>query len=300
MSSPSSTSTKYEQPVPVKSINKIVRFKNEVKENNTTQSSKKLNFNKKSSTERPLTNINDTLQRIQKKKKLLVKEISTDIRKSKEVFSNVKPSTMSKNHAARPANNDIRQERLTNYAKLPDSFYNSQLETLKKHILKNKSKTNDSKFNESTNVDLMKYINVLLKMTPSDVENLSISSCSSVYLEESILENSKKNNAQYYSELLKCISKCLNSDMSDISQDTMFDSPKNIHLLNRLQDISNYYFKKTHEMKNICDESLQLSNDQLKEQNIETEDEIPEYVSIIITNNYAISNCYVLFLEICL
>jgi len=47
MSSSSSTSTKYEHPVPVKSINKIVRFKNNVNVNNTTQSSKKLNFNKK-------------------------------------------------------------------------------------------------------------------------------------------------------------------------------------------------------------------------------------------------------------
>lgn len=279
VSSSSTTSTQYKQPVCVKSINKTVHFEKQLNENNTIQSSKKLSINKKSATERPLKNINNTLQRIRQKKQLLVKEISSnkisDTKKLKEISSNNQISTTSKKYVAKPANNDIRQESPTNYAKLPDSFYNSRLETLKKYITKNKSKTNDSKYNESINEDLMKYINVLLKMTPSDIDNLSISSCSSVKMEESILEHSK-NNTQYYYEILNCISKCLNLDMSDISQDTMFDSPKNINFLNRLQNISNYYLEKMHEMKSICDESPHISNNKLKEQNIEAVDEFPK------------------------
>lgn len=207
----------------------------------------------------PLRNINNMLNRIKNKKQLLTKEISddtkSDIKKSKII------SKTSSNRCA--AGNDLCKESLTNYAKLPDSFYNCQLKMLKDQFSKKKFKLNDSKNTESINLNLMKYINMLLKMTPSDVDNLSISSCSSVKLEESSLHHSKQNeNLQYYNEMLNCISKCLNIDTSDTSRDTIFDSPKNINLLNKFQELTNYYSEKTHEMKNICDESLQVLNEQ--------------------------------------
>jgi len=274
VSSSSSTSTQCKQSaVPGKSINKTVWFENKLNQNNVIQSNQKLNLNKKTTTERPFKNIHNTLQRIRQKKQLLTKEISVnkkpDFKKLKEVPSNPKTPITSKKGVFIPSGNDIRQENSTSYAKLPDSFYNSLLETLKK------MKTNDAKCNKPVNINLMEYINVLLKMTPSDIDNLSISSCSSVRIEESICQHSK-NNKQYYSEILNCISKCLNSDISDISQDAILDSPKNINLLNRLQDISKYYLEKTHEIKNICDESPQISNNEFAEQKVETEDSILE------------------------
>lgn len=265
MSSSSSTSINYEEPK--ESIKKTVSFKNKINEKNTVQSSSNLNYNSKFTNEKPLRNINNTLQRIKKKKQLLVTEISANMKpnfnKSNVMYLN------SKNVPKRcTADSNLPNESPTNYAKLPNSFYNSKLEGLKK--IANKKDIN-LKCNSSTNVNLMEYINILLKMTPSDVENLSTSSCSSVKLEESIFEHSK-TNTQFFSEMLNCISKCLNSDIPDLSQDTMFvNSPKNFNLLNKLKELSNYYLEKTYEIKNICDEDPQILNDKLNELNIEVD-----------------------------
>lgn len=209
-----------------------------------------------------MKNVNNIYQRIKKKKKLLAKEISAetknDVKKSKAmspvpIFSPIPKKC--------ETGSDLKKLSPLNYARLPDSFYNNQLEILKEQISKKKSKPNDSKCNKLLNEDLMLYINELLKMTPSDIANLSASSCSSVQLEESIISQCPKQNTQYYKELLSCISKCLNEDISDVSQDTAFDSPKNIKLLNRLQNLANYYLDNTHKMKNICEEFPRTSNE---------------------------------------
>lgn len=244
---------------------KTVKFKNKVNEEHTVQSNSNFNYDSKSTAKMPLTNINNTLQRIKQKKQLLVKEISDnmkpDIKKSNVMSLITKTLPTSKRCAA---GSNLCEDSPTKYAVLPNSFNNSTFEALKELVSKDKSKSNSS-----INVDLMKYINVLLRMTPSEIENLSTSSCSSiVVLEESVLEHSKLNIN--YSEILNCISKCLNSDISDISRDT-FDSPKNINLLNKLQELSNYYLEKTHEMKNICDEHPQILNDRLNKPIIEAD-----------------------------
>lgn len=251
---------------PAESIKKTISLKtieNE-KKKNALQSSCELNYKKKLSAEKPLKNINNTVQRIKKKKQLLKKEISAG---SKNEIESPK-SKMSPIHNRRKAGNDLLKVSPIKYALPPDSFYD-QLDVLKKQFSKKTSKLNNLKSNTSINKDLIQYINTLLKMTPSDIDNLSISSCSSIKLEESILQCSLKNE-QYYSEILNCISKCLNADISDLSQETMFDSPKNINLLNRLQNLTNYYLDKTREMKNICNESSPIENNV----NTKTETEI--------------------------
>lgn len=219
-----------------------------------------------------MKNINNVLQRIKNKKQLLAKEISADTKVDKSKTIKTKPlapkiSPIPKRRAA--GSNNLHIESPIKYAKLPDSFYNNQLESLKKQIPQKNSKSNTA-----INEDLMVYINLLLKMTPTDVDNLSVSTCSSIQPSECTLQESNKNT-QYYSELLNCISKCLNTDISDINQDPMFDSPKNISLLNRLQELSNYYLEKTCKIKNICDESPCIHNDEVNEEHdIETETEI--------------------------
>lgn len=261
--------------LPVKLTKKTTSFKNDAVQknsklknvkistckNNTIQSNSKLNNTKKSTADRSLKNINNTLQRIKNKKQLLTKEISvnkiTEVEKSNTVP--LKSETLPI-HKRCTHDYNIYKKSPINYAKLPDSFYNSQIKTLKEQISKEKTKS-IQKYNEPVNVDLMRYINVLLKMSPSDIDNLSISSCSSVQLEENILTHSKKNT-QFYSEMLDCISKCLNSDISDINQDTTFESPKNINIISKLQELTNYYLDKAHEIKNICDEPFKILNEQ--------------------------------------
>lgn len=295
----SSTSTNTNNVCPVEAIKKIkedIRFKNIEENENTSQYNSKQNNQKKItavkplnnlnkcsiesikktiqlknienekkySVEKPLKNINNTVQRIKKKKQLLKKEISAGSKKIETEFLNSKMSPIDNRYKA---GNDLLKMSPINYASLPDSFYN-QLDSLKKQFSNKNSKLNNSICNTSINIDLIQYINTLLKMTPSDIDNLSISSCSSIKLEESVLPCSSKNQ-QYYSEILNCISKCLNVDISDLSEETMFDSPKNINLLNRLQNLTNYYLDKTREMKNICDESSPNENNQ----NTETETE---------------------------
>lgn len=248
---------------PAGSIKKTILPRNIENEKNALQFNSKLNNKKKLCTENPLKDINITVQRIKKKKQLLKKELSASSKKNETDSPN---SKMSPIYNRCEAGNDLVSP--INYALPPDSFYD-QLDILKKQISKKKSKLNNLKCNKSINADLIQYINKLLKMTPSDIDNLSISSCSSIKLEESILQCSSKNE-EYYSEMLNCISKCLNADISDLSQKTMFDSPQNINLLNRLQNLTNYYLDKTREMKNICNESSPIENDK----NTETETEI--------------------------
>lgn len=249
---------------PVKPTKKNICFENTSSKTNVVQSSvSKSNNNIKTATDKPLRNINNTLQRIKKKKKLLAKEISdnamTDCKKSKIMAPDPTVSTLPKRSTSFCTTFDsLRNQNSVNLAKLPDSFYNDQLNTLKEELNKKKTKEN---YNPLINVDLMKYISILLKMTPRDVDNLSTSSCSSVNIEESILQHSNKTT-QYYSELLKCISKCLNVDLSELSPNATFDSPNNIKYINRLQEITNYYLEKTHEMKNICEESSPNYNKQ--------------------------------------
>jgi len=235
------------------------------------QPSTKLNYKEKLTSGKPLQNINNIMQRIKNKKQLLVKEIgTTESAGANNQFKTVSliPKT---SHIPKCccAGNSLQKEIPVNYAKLPDSFYNDQLDTLKKQISKKQFEVLDSKNNKSINEDLMAYINTLLKMSPSDVDNLSISSCSSVKVEESVLQHSEKDT-QYYCKMLNCISKCLNTNISDINQDTVFDSPKNINVLNKLQQLTNYYLEKTHEMKNICDETPQVINDELNEKSYKT------------------------------
>jgi len=259
ISSSTSTSTNYEQPT-----KKTIHFENESKKK-IKQPNIKLNYKEKFTSGKPLQNINNTLQRIKNKKQLLVKEITagTGVKTGADVKKMKTISTISKN-ASIPkrccAGDDLREEIPVNYAQLPDLFYNGQLDMLKEQVSKKKFECLDSKSNLSINENLMEYINILLKMSPSDVDNLSISSCSSVKLEESILQCSEKDT-QYYCKMLNCISKCLNSDISDINQDTVFNSPKNINLLNRFQQLTDYYLEKTHEMKNICNEPSQNLNE---------------------------------------
>lgn len=239
---------------------KTIHFEDKTYKNNIDQSSYKTSNQKKSTPEKPMRNINNMLQRIKKKKQLLAKEISTnsnDIKKPK-IISAIE--TVSTNKMCAAINSCIVSP--INYAKLPDTFYNNQLETLKEQISKHKSHFNNSKCTKPINTDLIRYINILLKMTPSDVDNLSTSSCSSIKLEENVIKCSKKDT-QYYCKMLNCISKCLNIDISDISQDSIFDSPKNINLLNKLQELTNFYSEKTVEMKNICDESFKLKGENI-------------------------------------
>lgn len=263
ISSSTSTSTNYEQP-----IKKTIHFEKESKKK-IQQPNTKLNYKENFTSGKPLQNINNTLQRIKNKKQLLVKEITagTSIKTGPDVKKMKTISTISKNvsipkRCCAGDDDDLQEEIPVSYAQLPDSFYNSQLDMLKEQVSKKKIECLDSKSHLSINENLMSYINILLKMSPSDIDNLSISSCSSVKLEESILQCSEKDT-QYYRKMLNCISKCLNSDISDINQDTAFNSPKNINLLNRLQQLTDYYLEKTHEMKNICNEPSQILNEKI-------------------------------------
>ncbi|KAL5239679.1 hypothetical protein ACI65C_007089 [Semiaphis heraclei] len=258
------------------------------------QPSVKLNYKEKFTSGKPLQNINNIMQRIKNKKQLLVKELSTgtsgntgaDIKKMNTVPSIPSTVPMPKRCYA---GNGLREENLVSYAQLPDSFYKGQLDTLKEQISQKQFKVLDPKNNESINEDLMAYINTLLKMSPSDVDNLSISSCSSIPFEESVLQHSEKDT-QYYCKMLKCISKCLNTDISDLNQ-TVFESPKNINLLNKLQQLTNYYLEKTNEMKNICDETPQIVNEKSFETNANS---IKENSSINLSSSSSVDGEYIL------
>ncbi|XP_026804499.1 uncharacterized protein LOC113548045 [Rhopalosiphum maidis] len=287
----SSTSTRsYEQPT-----KKIIHFEKESKKK-IQQPNTKLNYKEKFTSGKPLQSINNTLQRIKKKKQLLAKEITagSSVNTGAEIKKKKTVSKSSPLHKRCCAGDNLRKEIPVNYAQLPDSFYNDQLDILKEQISKKNLKCLNPKSHPSINENLMSYINALLKMSPSDVDNLSISSCSSVKLEESILQHSEKDT-EYYCKMLNCISKCLNLDISDINQDTVFSSPKNINLLNRLQQLTNYYVEKTHEMKNICDEPSQILNDKLNEKTLETDaNTSKKNNSINLSSNSSVDGEYIL------
>ncbi|XP_008181298.3 uncharacterized protein LOC100574971 [Acyrthosiphon pisum] len=167
---------------------------------------------------------------------------------------------------------DLPKESL-NYVGLPNSFYNSTLKVLEEYVKDKKQKKSKSNNNNWINIELMRYICNLLKMSPNEIDNLSVSSNSGVQLEQSILEISK-SNLEYHKDILNYISKCLDSNLSDISRDQAFSSPQYIGLLDKLYKLADYYTEKAQEMRNICLESPRVEINSLDEDSVEqiTED----------------------------
>lgn len=193
----------------------------------------------------PLENITEMLNWIKKKKRLLFDEIYTNQASISSLQSiNNKSDTYK----------DLSKEKF-NCVGLPDSFYNNTLKILEEYVRNKKqikSKSNNN--NTWTNKELMRYICNLLKMSPNEVDNLSVSSNSSIQIEQSILEISK-SNLEYHKDILNYISKCLDSNLCDINQDQAFSSPQYIGLLDKLYKLADYYTEKAQEMRNICLES---------------------------------------------
>lgn len=181
---------------------------------------------------------------IKKKKRLLFDEFYTN-----QTPKNDLQSINSKNDILR----DLPKESPNGYAGLPDSFYNTTLKILEEYV-KNKEQKKSKSNNKNTwiNIELMKYMSNLIKMSPNEIDDLSVSSNSSVQLEQSILEISKAN-LEYHKDILNYISKCLDNNSSD--QDHTFSSPHYIGLLDKLYKLADYYVEKAHEMRNICLES---------------------------------------------
>lgn len=195
----------------------------------------------------PLENINEMLCWIKKKKRLLFDEFHTNQASISDIQSmNNKSDTI----------RDSPIENSNNYVGLPESFYNSTLKVLEEYVKnkkQNKSKSNNN--NTWINMELMKYISNLLKMAPNEIDNLSVSSISSIqFVEQSILEISKAN-LEYHSDILNYISKCLDSNLCDINLDQVFNSSQYIGLLDKLYKLADYYAEKAQEMRKICLES---------------------------------------------
>lgn len=189
------------------------------------------------------------LKWIKKKKRLLFDEIYTNQAPINDIHSiNIKNDTY----------RDSPKENPNSYVGLPDSFYNSTLKVLEEYVRNKKQKKSKSNNNNTwINMELMKYICNLSKMSPMEIDNLSMSSNSSTQLEKSILEISKAN-LEYHRDILNYISKCLDSNMYDINQDQTFSSPQYIGLLDKLYKLADYYTEKAHEMRNICLESPRI------------------------------------------
>lgn len=150
---------------------------------------------------------------------------------------------------------DFPKETLNNYVGLPDSFYNTTLRILEEYVKNKKQKKSKSNNNNTwINMELMRYICNLLKMSPNEIDNLSVSSNSSAQLEQSILEISKAN-LEYHKDILNYISKCLESNFSEINRDHSLSSPQYIGLLDKLHKLADYYTEKAQEMRSICLES---------------------------------------------
>ncbi|CAH1738842.1 unnamed protein product [Aphis gossypii] len=208
--------------------------------------------------QRPLENINEMLNWIKKKKRRLFEEIYTN----QASISDLK-SVNSKSDTIR----DLSKESI-NYVGLPNSFYNSTLKVLEEYVRDKKQKKSKSNNNNWINIELMRYICNLLKMSPSEVDNLSVSSNSGIQLEQSILEISKAN-LEYHKDILNYISKCLDTNLSDISQDQALSSPQYIGLLDKLYKLADYYTEKAQEMRNICLESPRVEINSLDEDSLE-------------------------------
>lgn len=212
--------------------------------------------------QRPLENINEMLNWIKKKKRRLFDEIYTNqapINDIQSIYENSKSDTF----------RDQPKEHNINYVGLPNSFYNSTLKVLEEYVRDKKQKKSKSNNNNNwINMELMRYICNLLKMSPNEIDNLSVSSNSSVLLEQSLLEISKAN-LEYHKDILNYISKCLDSNLSDISRDQAFSSPQYIGLLDKLYKLADYYTEKAQEMRNICLESPRVEINSLDEDSVE-------------------------------
>ncbi|XP_050421088.1 uncharacterized protein LOC126833673 isoform X2 [Adelges cooleyi] len=187
---------------------------------------------------------------IKQKKRLLLNEFHTN--HHHQPINNTQLTTNAETLNISPL-----EENCKNHAGLPNSFYNSALKTLEEYVRNKKYKESKSNNNNTwINIELMSYICNLLKMSPKEIENLPVSSTtnSSVHLEQSILEMSKAN-LEYHNDILNYISKCLDSNMSDINPDRAFSKPQYIGLLEQLNKLADYYAEKAQEMRNICLES---------------------------------------------
>lgn len=187
---------------------------------------------------------------IKKKKRLLFDEIYTN-----QVPINDMHSMNSKNDMYR----DTQKEDSNHYVGLPDSFYNSTLKVLEEYVKNKKQKKSKSNNNNTwINIELMRYICSLLKMSPNEIDDLSVSSNSNNQLEQSILEISKAN-LEYHKDILNYMSKYLDSNVcDDINRDQTLCSPQYIGLLDKLYKLADYYTEKAHEMRNICLESPRI------------------------------------------
>jgi len=216
------------------------------------------NSKNESPLQRPLENINEMLSWIKKKKRRLFEEIYANQAPINDI-----QSINSKNDTFR----DLPKESL-NYVGLPSSFYNSTLKVLEEYVRDKKQKKSKSNNNNWINMELMRYICNLLKMSPKEIDDLSVSSNSGIQLEQSILEISKAN-LEYHKDILNYISKCLDSNLSDISRDQTLTSPQYIGLLDKLYKLADYYTEKAQEMQNICLESPRVEINSLDEDSIE-------------------------------
>lgn len=222
------------------------------------------NIKNEAQLQHPLDYINEKLNWIKKKKRLLFDEI----------YTNQAPeSGMQSINNISDIHRDYPKENL-NYVGLPDSFCNSTLKILEEYVNNKKIKTSKSNNNNNNNnntwinMELMNYICNLLKMSPYEVDNLSITSNSSNQLEQSILEISKAN-LEYHKDILNYISQCLDNSVCDINRDQAFSSPQSIGLLDKLYQLADYYTEKAQEMRNICLESPRVEINNLDTDTIE-------------------------------
>lgn len=195
--------------------------------------------------QRPLENISEMLNWIKKKKRLLFDEFYMSQAPINDIQSINKKSDTCK---------DFPKEGSHNYVGLPDSFYNSTLKILDEYVRNKQHKKSKSNNNTWINLELMKYIGNLLKLTPNETGNLSVLSNSSIHLEQSILEISKAN-LEYHKDILNYVSECLDGSLCDINQEPALSSPYYISLLDKLYKLADYYTEKAHEIRSICLES---------------------------------------------
>ncbi|XP_050545795.1 uncharacterized protein LOC126908023 isoform X3 [Daktulosphaira vitifoliae] len=229
----------------------------------------------------PLANIKSMLDHIDTKKKKLSDELYKNLKyptksaKIQRICTSIKPT----NTASLPNKSTINIDKHTT---------SSKSKTMVKQNSKEKNKNDLLNYKPNIDNDLMRYINMLLKMSPSDVANLSIStsSNSSDISGKSVL-NESNDNLEYYKKLHNEIFK-LTKEVPNISKDIDLDSPNNIRVLNCLQKITECYIEPTKELKHICEESPQdlseisIISTNNKIQNISQES--PKYSSSIDEN----------------
>lgn len=195
---------------------------------------------------------------IKKKKRLLFDEIYTNQAPINDLQS---MNSKSDTYKESPKEN-------VNYIGLPDSFYNNTIKLLEEYVKNKKQKSKSNNNNTWINMELMRYICNLLKMSPNEIDNLSVSSNSSIQLEQSILEISKAN-LEYHKDILNYISNCFDGNVCDINRDQAFSSPQYIGLLDKLYKLADYYTEKAQEMRNICLESPRVEINNIDEITVE-------------------------------